>query len=156
MLNKALGILAAVVCIGGVAQAQTVTLIDQSYYSLPVLVSGLTFDVSGPSSLFIEGAEISASSISGLGLLTGPGGYNELFGLTNGSTIPNTVFNTFTLTTPGQYTFSFDFANMNGSTAGAVGITATVTTPVPEPQTYAMLLAGLFIVGFTTRRRLLG
>jgi hypothetical protein len=156
MINKVLGILAAVVCIGGVAQAQTTTLIDTSYYSLPVVVSGLSFDVSGPSSVFIEGAQISAPSIAGLGFLTGPSGYSETFALTNGTTIPNVVFNTFTLTTPGEYTFSFDFANLGGSTVGAVGITATVTTPVPEPQTYAMLLAGLFIVGFTTRRRLFG
>jgi hypothetical protein len=26
-------------------------------------------------------------------------------------------------------------------------------TPVPEPETYAMLLAGLGVVGFTARRR---
>ena len=28
-----------------------------------------------------------------------------------------------------------------------------VTAPVPEPETYAMLLAGLALVGFSTRRR---
>ena len=28
-----------------------------------------------------------------------------------------------------------------------------VTTPVPEPETYAMLLAGLGLVGVITRRR---
>ena len=30
---------------------------------------------------------------------------------------------------------------------------AAVATPVPEPETYAMLLAGLGIVGFVARRR---
>lgn len=29
----------------------------------------------------------------------------------------------------------------------------TVATPVPEPETYAMILAGLALIGFTTRRR---
>lgn len=29
----------------------------------------------------------------------------------------------------------------------------TVTSPVPEPETYAMILAGLFLVGFSVRRR---
>jgi len=28
-------------------------------------------------------------------------------------------------------------------------------TPVPEPESYGMLLAGLGLVGFVTRRRLL-
>ena len=32
-----------------------------------------------------------------------------------------------------------------------VGV-AAVTTPVPEADTYAMLLAGLAVVGFMTRR----
>lgn len=31
--------------------------------------------------------------------------------------------------------------------------TQTVTTPVPEPETYAMLLAGLGIIGFIARRK---
>jgi hypothetical protein len=35
---------------------------------------------------------------------------------------------------------------------GAVGVTQ-VTTPVPEPETYALFLAGLGAVGFTARRR---
>jgi len=40
----------------------------------------------------------------------------------------------------------------------AVGATASyggniVATPVPEPETYAMLLAGLGVVGFLARRR---
>jgi len=155
MLNKALGILAAAVCIGGVAQAQTITLVNQDYTVPTNLVTTGSFDVTGPASLFIEGAVITQSSIAGLGFLTGPAGYSETFSLTNGSTFPSTVFNSFTLTTPGEYTFSFDFANMSGNSTGEVGIDATVT-PVPEPQTYAMLLAGLFIVGFTNRRRLFG
>ena len=28
-----------------------------------------------------------------------------------------------------------------------------ISTPVPEPETYAMLLAGLFLIGYTVRRR---
>lgn len=32
-------------------------------------------------------------------------------------------------------------------------LTFTTTTPVPEPETYAMLLAGLGLLGFTVRRR---
>lgn len=29
----------------------------------------------------------------------------------------------------------------------------TVTSPVPEPETYAMILAGIALIGFTARRR---
>ena len=36
---------------------------------------------------------------------------------------------------------------------GATGAIGVVTTPVPEPETYALFLAGLGAVGFTARRR---
>ena len=35
---------------------------------------------------------------------------------------------------------------------GAIGVTH-ITTPVPEPETYALFLAGLGAVGFMTKRR---
>ena len=35
----------------------------------------------------------------------------------------------------------------------AVGVNFTPTTPVPEPETYAMLMAGLGILGWTARRK---
>jgi len=33
-------------------------------------------------------------------------------------------------------------------------IASVTVTPVPEPETYAMLLAGLGLVGFAARRKL--
>ena len=42
----------------------------------------------------------------------------------------------------------------SGVYTGAVALSnATAVTPVPEPETYAMLLAGLGAVGFMSRRR---
>jgi hypothetical protein len=36
---------------------------------------------------------------------------------------------------------------------GSIGITSYLVTAVPEPETYAMLLAGLGLIGVTSRRR---
>ena len=53
-------------------------------------------------------------------------------------------------------TFSF-FVNDLSITAGqTVAVTGTImaqVTPVPEPETYALLMAGLGVVGFVGRRR---
>jgi hypothetical protein len=43
------------------------------------------------------------------------------------------------------------YANAQG--LGPYAITSQLTTPVPEPETYAMLLAGLGLMGFVARRR---
>lgn len=85
------------------------------------------------------------------------GGYNNLRYLTQGSTqfiqfvrqqSNSTVYQLGLPTTldslsPDPATFTFNAA------AG----TLTYVTPVPEPGTYAMLLAGLAAVGFAVRRR---
>jgi hypothetical protein len=43
------------------------------------------------------------------------------------------------------------FTNVGG---GNAGIVSQDTSPIPEPETYAMLLAGLGLVGFSARRRM--
>ena len=50
-------------------------------------------------------------------------------------------------------TFTLDVkgTNSGGSSSGYSGIISV--SPVPEPETYAMLLAGLGLVAFTARRR---
>lgn len=46
------------------------------------------------------------------------------------------------------------FVNSSGAKVGdLVSEHITLTTPVPEPETYAMLLAGLGLLGFAARRR---
>jgi len=55
----------------------------------------------------------------------------------------------------GKYTFSIAATAINSGTytgAFTVGRVAEVT-PVPEPETYAMFLAGLGLLGFASRRR---
>ncbi|HEX2009841.1 MAG TPA: FxDxF family PEP-CTERM protein [Roseateles sp.] len=58
--------------------------------------------------------------------------------------------NTLTLDA-GTYYYSV-FGLATGSAAYAISSAATAV-PVPEPETYAMLLAGLGVVGFVARRR---
>jgi hypothetical protein len=62
----------------------------------------------------------------------------------------NTMSLSFTPTTSGSYGFSF--YNHGGDNQGAILDQVTITA-VPEPETYAMLLAGLAAVGFAARRR---
>jgi hypothetical protein len=59
----------------------------------------------------------------------------------------------FTPTTTGAYVLSF--GNSGGDNIGMLldNVSVSVTTPVPEPETYAMLLAGLGLLGFAARRR---
>ena len=54
----------------------------------------------------------------------------------------------------GKYFYSVSAAAM-GAFAGFYNLTSTVVpiSPVPEPVTYAMMLAGLGAVGFLARRR---
>lgn len=60
------------------------------------------------------------------------------------------VYITFSVpTVPGDYAFELSGSNpLGGQYTGQVAIAA-----VPEPETYAMLLIGLGLLGFTARRR---
>ena len=51
---------------------------------------------------------------------------------------------------PNQYSFNL---YTNGKNQDYLVATMTSVTPVPEPETYAMLLAGLGLIGFTASRR---
>lgn len=67
---------------------------------------------------------------------------------------------------PVQWTGGFDPASLAGWSIGGGGTTSalfkmtfdnlalTTTQAIPEPSTYAMLAAGLLVVGFTVRRRM--
>lgn len=51
------------------------------------------------------------------------------------------------------YLFSSDVIN---TATGATGNAASLANPIPEPETYAMMLAGLGLMGFMARRRKYG
>jgi hypothetical protein len=66
-------------------------------------------------------------------------------------------FSTYYLNfTPGSNgTYSFSFQNRGGDNVGALLDNVTVTA-VPEPESYAMIMAGLGLMGFIVRRRKTG
>lgn len=57
------------------------------------------------------------------------------------------------LTGPSDYEKFFSWELIFATGAYIDVLTLNVTTAIPEPETYAMLLAGLVLLGFATRRR---
>ena len=57
-------------------------------------------------------------------------------------------------TSAGTYRFDFSFRNAWGFEAGHENVYLLVdVNPIPEPETYALMLAGLGMLGFAARRR---
>ena len=55
--------------------------------------------------------------------------------------------------TAGSYKLSFLGIGSTPLTSSYGGAVGAITTPVPEPETYALMLAGLGVVGFMASRR---
>jgi PEP-CTERM motif-containing protein len=103
---------------------------------------------------------ISSGQVANTGCGAGESGFacveaqtKGLFNVDNGSSY---VFrfavtaNSFNLVNDGAHVGA-GYASATGAGA-SYGITS-VTAPIPEPETYAMLLAGLGLMGFVARRR---
>jgi len=50
-------------------------------------------------------------------------------------------------------TFTFSTVDIFAASSPGVSAIPPVTAPIPEPETYAMLLAGLALLAAATRRR---
>ena len=70
--------------------------------------------------------------------------------LNNGNNAPSPY--TLTLDAPTFSTSAPTRVGGSGATFGAFS-SATIASPVPEPETYALMLAGLGLVGWAARRR---
>jgi len=53
----------------------------------------------------------------------------------------------------GDYYFKISGTALSAKSGYTISLSATPTAPVPEPETYAMMLAGLGLMGFIARRR---
>lgn len=105
----------------------------------------ITNDNNDPASVFTYiGSAYDGSNIDyGTGIIPGADGLAD-----------HMVSQVFHLTA-GDYSIfvgGTDYANQSVSPFAAYGLTGTVSM-VPEPETYAMLLAGLGLLGFSARRR---
>ena len=77
------------------------------------------------------------------------GNFQTTYTGNGGSWDAYTVAGAFNLTQGHQYAFSFS----GNTTDPLANYSGTVAAPVPEPETFAMLLAGLGLIGAVTRRR---
>lgn len=68
---------------------------------------------------------------------------------TNGFSFAGLSAGTYDLAVSGY----LDRGQLFGGYTGAISSSSTVAAPVPEPETYAMLMLGLAGVGFAARRR---
>ena len=158
-------VVAAALCISGFAHA---SLVDTDYLDSLSDNYGLNPTAAGIGGAAVNGAatsnfKFSVDALSDLtgswslyttkGVMTeialfGPGSFSSV--LTGNSA--NTGSFSFSNLVAGAYTISFTFSSAGKGLAGFYGTMSTVAA-VPEPETYALVLAGLGVVGFAARRR---
>jgi hypothetical protein len=144
---------------------QALTLLDGSAYfgdafglnnSGDTFADHFTFSVAGePHYLDAIISSIAGSAATGLDI-TGLGLYTSVGALVTAGTMSSTgVMDVWSISSDGLAVGDY-YLQVSGSlvsnTSGSFG-GAIMLVPVPEPETYGMLLAGLGVLGFLARRR---
>ena len=127
---------------GSIPAVRLSPLYDSGTYLVVQPGGTATIDLAGATSFsFLWGSPDATNMIEIDGVsFTGNGSLGALANSSNA----NTRWATFTSET-GMHDFSI--------TTGTVAFEIAVTNPVPEPETYALMLAGLGAIGFVARRR---
>jgi hypothetical protein len=114
--------------------------------SLTSLTSGLS---SVPVAIDVGSNDIELNYSQASGLIPAGGFNGYIFTFANAPTITGVSLDS---RSSSEYTPGL---NLTATTMGLLSVTTagTPTPPVPEPETYAMLLAGLGLLGWTAKRR---
>jgi PEP-CTERM motif len=157
---KAIAAAALVACAGAASAA------DFNWASHDSAEFGFNF-ATGNGGLISDKYSFSLASTSGIlgvavsndgGPLNLTGGTVELFKVGSSAAIGSFSFDStavnysFGALTAGDYFYTVTAAVATGAIAGSYALTSQLA-PVPEPETYALMLAGLAAVGFVARRR---
>ena len=100
----------------------------------------------------IAGSVESGLDITGLSLYSATG--NTL--VTTGTSLQSGAIDVWTVTSAGLEAGNYYLqvnGDLNSNGSAAFGGAMSLTTPVPEPETYALMLGGLGVLGFLARRR---
>lgn len=130
----------------------TPSVLATSTGSFSNLASRITLNAFSSSGLLLQQHTL-ASDLTLNQIASGVGGSGLIFGL---NAAEATQLNTFISANAGfeVFTVGATFANAAGGNDVIQAARFTGTTPpIPEPETYALLLAGLGVVGFVAHRR---
>ncbi len=130
------------------------------------------FDISAPSTILesfslntnviVTGIDIAGGALTGIDtgyfnyfiptLAIAGGGVDSFSLILFGGNEAQLIYANPTTTSPLCGTLHFPRTDCGISADPAVGV-ITLTTPIPEPETYALMLVGLGVLGFVGRRR---
>lgn len=112
--------------------------------------------ISSISSSASTGLDVTGLALYGMGTGTGTGTSASGNLIANGTMMKSGAIDVWTLSTAnlaaGNYYLQVS-GNMVSTTSGSFGGALQMAAPVPEPETYGMMLGGLGLLGFLARRR---